>query len=406
MPGFPVDNEITTNSFTISDVHLFSPRTVQTIRAAFLRNVFFYGEAQNHTPASSLGFQYQPTLASALGSPYLIVSGYSSVGNPITGSQNTYQNDYQGYYSLATSRGRHNLKFGADLNRQQINVLLGIATNGFFVFAPFPVNDSFASFLVGQSVQFFQGGGDFSRGLRKWIGAGYAQDEWRITPKLTLSYGLRYEINTPYTEIRNRMNAWAPGQQSTVMPNAPKGCCSPAIKASPPESRPSAIAKSCRALAWLGIPPGAAEPPSAPLTASSTMATRMASAARYKLLFPHSPGPRPTNYRARALTLPIPTMASSRRSFPEPMSGLRRLSPSNPLCCRPTRKTGTSPSSAALARICSIFATWETREHICRASLKQIRLFIRLALLRRIRNSAAPMPVVLPMVPAPSAPSA
>ncbi len=102
-------------------------------------------------------------------------------GIPITGPQNTYQNDYQGYYSLAWTRGAHNLKFGAELDRQQINVLLGIATNGFFVFAPFPASDSFASFLLGQPVQFFQGGGDFNRGLRKWIAAGYAQDEWRVT---------------------------------------------------------------------------------------------------------------------------------------------------------------------------------------------------------------------------------
>ncbi len=227
VPGFPVGDDIRTQSFTVSDVHLFSPRTVQTLRAAFFRNVFFYGVAQNHTPASDLGFQYKPTLSSALGSPYLIVSGYADVGNPITGPQNTSQNDYQGYYSIATTRGHHNLKFGADLDRQQINVLLGIATNGFFVFAPFPVNDSFASLLVGQSVQFFQGGGDFSRGIRKWIVAGYAQDEWRITPRLTLSYGLRYEVNTPYTEIRNRLNAWAPGAQSKLMPNAPAGLLFP-----------------------------------------------------------------------------------------------------------------------------------------------------------------------------------
>lgn len=50
---------------------------------------------------------------------------------------------------------------GAHLTREQINVLFGIATNGFFVFAPFPASDSFASFLLGQSVQFFQGGGQF-----------------------------------------------------------------------------------------------------------------------------------------------------------------------------------------------------------------------------------------------------
>jgi hypothetical protein len=174
-----------------------------------------------------LGFGYQPTLNANAGSPYFIVSGYANVGNPITGPQNTYQNDYQASYSLAMTRGRHNMKFGADVDRQQINMTLGIATNGFFVFAPFPASDSFASLLLGQSVQFFQGGGDFNRGLRKWVAAGYAQDEWRLTPRLTLNYGLRYEINTPYTDIRNRMNAWAPGQQSKVEPNAPAGLLFP-----------------------------------------------------------------------------------------------------------------------------------------------------------------------------------
>ena len=227
VPGFPVQDAIVTNSATASWVHLISPQTVQTIRASFLRNVFDNGQAVNHTAGSSLGFQYQPTLGLNDGVPYLIVSGYASLGNPITGPQNTYQNDYQGSYSVAMTRGRHNLKFGADAAREQIDALLGIATNGFFVFAPFPASDSFASFLMGQSVQFFQGGGDFNRGLRKWVGAGYAQDEFRISRRLTLNPGVRYEINTPYVDIRNRMNAWAPGQQSKVYPNAPEGLLFP-----------------------------------------------------------------------------------------------------------------------------------------------------------------------------------
>ena len=227
VPGFPVTDDISTNSVTVSDVHLNSSQTVQTFRASFFRNVFLNGQAVNHTPGSSLGFGYQPTLGLNQGVPYLIVSGYASLGNPITGPQNTYQNDYQGSYSIAMTRGRHSLKFGADLDRQQINVLFGIATNGFFVFAPFPASDSFASFMLGQSVQFFQGGGQFDRGLRKWIVGGYAQDEWRILPHLTLNYGVRYEVNTPYTEIRNRLNAWEPGKQSTVYPNAPSGLLFP-----------------------------------------------------------------------------------------------------------------------------------------------------------------------------------
>lgn len=227
VPGFPVTNDIVTNSATISHVRLYSPTLVQTVRVAFFRNEFLAGAATNHSPGSSLGFTYNPTLPSEVGDPYLIINGYTNIGNPITGPQNTYENDYESYYSLAWTQGAHNLKFGSDVDRQQINVLLGIATNGFFVFAPFPASDSFASFLLGQPVVFYQGGGDFNRGLRKWIIAGYAQDEWRVNSRLTLTYGLRYEVNTPYTDIRNRLNAWAPGRKSVANPNAPVGLLFP-----------------------------------------------------------------------------------------------------------------------------------------------------------------------------------
>jgi len=227
VPGFPTADNFRTHSATVSWVHSFSPALVQTARVAFFRNAASIEAAQNHTPASSLGFTYQPTLPEVTGSPYLIISGFGNIGNPITGPQNTVQNDNQGFYSLAITHDRHNFKFGGNFDRQQINVLLGIATNGFFVFAPFPVSDAFASFLVGQPVVFFQGGGDFNRGLRKWVAAGYAQDDWRIRPNLTLSYGLRYGVNTPYTDIRNRMNAWAPGRQSRVRTDAPAGLLFP-----------------------------------------------------------------------------------------------------------------------------------------------------------------------------------
>ena len=243
------------------------------------------------------------------GVPYLIVSGYASFGNPITGPQNTYQNDYQGSYSVAMTRGRHNLKFGADLTREQINVLFGIATNGFFVFAPFPASDSFASFLLGQSVQFFQGGGQFDRGLRKWVTAGYAQDEFRITPRLTLNFGLRYEVNTPYTDIRNRMNAWAPGQQSKFIRKRRRGCCSPAIPACRRVSRQSIITSSCRAWAWPGIHSATTRPPCAPAMAFSTTALPMARAVRCRRPSARCRGPRRISCPVPDSTWRIPTEA-------------------------------------------------------------------------------------------------
>jgi hypothetical protein len=76
-------------------------------------------------------------------------------------------------------------------------------------------------------VVFFQAGGDMSRGLRNWDLGGFAQDEWRVTRRLTLNLGLRYEISTPFSEIRDRMNAFAPGRQSNVFPDAPAGLLFP-----------------------------------------------------------------------------------------------------------------------------------------------------------------------------------
>ena len=169
MPGFPVTDDLLTNSVTISDTHLTSSRTVQTFRASFFRNVFLNGQAVNHTPGSSLGFNYQPTLGLNQGVPYLIVSGYASLGNPITGPQNTYQNNYQGSYSIAMTRGaKYQAGRGAGKTADQRPVRH--RHQRIFVFAPFPASDSFASFLLGQSVQFFQGAAssiaDFANGFR------------------------------------------------------------------------------------------------------------------------------------------------------------------------------------------------------------------------------------------------
>ena len=109
------------------------------------------------------------------------MNGYTLVGDPITGPRNTYENvfDYSG--SLSWVRGKHTLKFGGGYQYQQINVLQGIATNGFFVFAPFPVTDAFASFLTGQPVVFLQGIGDFSRNIRGNNANAYVQDTYKVS---------------------------------------------------------------------------------------------------------------------------------------------------------------------------------------------------------------------------------
>jgi len=227
VPGFPVGEYDRGQNFVAQETHVFSPTTIAVARFSYLRNKFLLDQHLNHESPSALGFQYQPTLASAAGPPFIQVSGYSSVGDPITGPRNTFQNTFDLSGSLSWIHGRHELKFGGGYRRDQINALQGIATNGFFVFASFPYSDGFASFLSGNPVVFLQGGGDFGREIRDRALNLYGQDTYKVSSRLTLNLGLRYELPFPATENKNRVNLFVPGAQSKAIPTAPAGLLYP-----------------------------------------------------------------------------------------------------------------------------------------------------------------------------------
>jgi outer membrane receptor protein involved in Fe transport len=233
VPGFPVGEYDRAQNFVSQETHVFSPKTIGVARLSFLRNTFLLDEHLNHQSPSDLGFQYAPTLPSAAGPPFIQIGGYASVGDPITGPRNTYQNTFDLSGSLSWIHGRHELKFGGGYRRDQINALQGIASNGFFVFANFPYSDGFASFLSGNPVVFLQGGGNFSREIRDRAVDAYAQDTYKVTSRLTLNYGLRYELPFPATENHNEVNLFVPGAQSTVVPSAPAGLLYPGDPAVP-----------------------------------------------------------------------------------------------------------------------------------------------------------------------------
>ena len=134
VPGFPVGQDDRAQNFVAQETHVFSPTTIGVARFSYLRNKFLLDQHINQQPASDLGFQYAPTLPEAAGPPFIQVAGYASVGDPITGPRNTFQNTYDFSGSLSWIHGRHELKFGGGYRRDQINALQGIATNGFFVF--------------------------------------------------------------------------------------------------------------------------------------------------------------------------------------------------------------------------------------------------------------------------------
>ena len=227
VPGFPTRDNVTTDSAEVSHTHTFSGSATNSARITFLRYAFDFDLRLNQTPPSALGFQFTPANDLGTGPPFFNIVGYSPIGGAITGPRNSAQDSYQAQEAFSWVRGAHSARFGFEYLNTRINMFQAIAPDAFFVFATFPTNASIANVLLGAPVTFYQGLGDFHRDLRNWDAGAYAQDEWRISPRFTLNYGVRYERVNPITEGRNRLNGFVPGVQSTVFPTAPVGLLFP-----------------------------------------------------------------------------------------------------------------------------------------------------------------------------------
>lgn len=228
LPGFPTRDDYTANSVVGSNTYLVSPSKINAFEASFFRYEFLFDLRLNKTPPRALGFDYDSASAIGQGPPFFNLSGYSPIGGAITGPRTSAQNTYELHDGFSWFHADHSIKFGGEFRRNQLNLFQSIAPNAFFIFASsFPTNDAFANLLLGAPVVFYQGRGDFTRYVRNWGMGAYLQDEWRVRSRLTINYGLRYEIINPNTETRNRLNAFIPGVQSQVMPNAPTGVLFP-----------------------------------------------------------------------------------------------------------------------------------------------------------------------------------
>jgi hypothetical protein len=139
---------------------------------------------------------------------------------PSDGADQFYDNTYEYDDVVSWQHGRHSLKIGADVRLQQFNADVLTNTSGAFNFGSGATSISsdsnsgfgYASFYLG-AVQ----GGTIAlpreQGWRVKYYAGFVQDDWKVSSKLTANIGFRYEIPTPVTE--------AHGQQSFVNPTLP-----------------------------------------------------------------------------------------------------------------------------------------------------------------------------------------
>ena len=198
-------------SIAFSYTKILRPTLVNEFRYGFVRQLVNLHELTN-TPLSDLTAKYGikgvPGNASLFGLPEFDFNGgigFTGLGE--TGSIPNFKIHQVHQYldNVSWNHGNHNFKFGTDLHWQRSDILGGNSSHGIFQFNGQFTGISLADFLLGTSSS--------STLTTALIGEMrfrnymfYAQDDWKVTSRLTLNLGLRYEFTTPWWEKHNNMN--------------------------------------------------------------------------------------------------------------------------------------------------------------------------------------------------------
>ena len=108
-------------------------------------------------------------------------------------------------YSIFWGRGRHNVQAGIDYRRQQFNLLGQQDARGTFTFTGAATGSDFAGFLLGVPDTSSIAYGNADKYFRASTYNTYVNDDWRVSPELTINAGLRWEYGSPITEKYGRL---------------------------------------------------------------------------------------------------------------------------------------------------------------------------------------------------------
>ncbi|MGB8442066.1 MAG: carboxypeptidase regulatory-like domain-containing protein [Candidatus Acidiferrales bacterium] len=160
------------------------------------------------------------------GVPFIGVSGGFAIGNNSEGELPQAGNTFQWTDNYTKTTGRHTFKFGGEIRRSQFNQFLYYNINGLYSFANSgPDNEvssdpgfpAYPNYFLGIPTTYSQGAAQGENDRNTSV-ALFVQDSFKLKPNLTLNYGLRWELNTPFYDTGNRLQTFRPGQDTTQYP--------------------------------------------------------------------------------------------------------------------------------------------------------------------------------------------
>ena len=206
------------HNLNISDTWVVSDNKINQAWFSFNRN---YGGRLNLPETSLTDLGSSAIIQGAPALPQITVSGYFTLTNAIGGPKAGGD-----FYSMRDvfiwTKTKHAFKMGGELsyNKTVQDTLLN--NYGVFTFNNSVTKNALADFLIGVPSAVTQDA-PVTAYWNSWYAATFIQDDYRVSSRLTLNLGLRWDVQTPGTDPLNRFVTYVPGQQSTVRPTAPVG---------------------------------------------------------------------------------------------------------------------------------------------------------------------------------------
>ena len=213
---------------------VLGPNKVNEFKMGFSRLEAANSNLHTYNPAADyvrqLGIPALTDIPLFYGSPYTQINNFTAFGDPANGPYVNWDTLFQWSDNFSWNKGKHNFKFGGEFIRTRYNLTGNDVARGRFTFtgqftslpgvAPGPQN-SVADVLLGLISTSEGQLGQVVANLRSYSMAGYFEDQWKVTPRLTVNYGLRYELQPGYRDKYDHMVnidfAWNNGMQPTLV---------------------------------------------------------------------------------------------------------------------------------------------------------------------------------------------
>ncbi len=216
--GFGSDGQDTNNSKSavLSETHFFTPTLANEFRFGYNWLHASYLQAGSNTNVAAKygmgGIPYAPTLG---GFPDISFGGYiNSIGIPSYMPSDELQNVFEFIDNVSKTIGKHNLKAGVNFQHVRFYGLqsanptgsqgyYGVYTMDPGDFNPLDVTGSGVADFMLDMMNSSSINSDTPFTNLRWYNAAFAQDDWKLTPRLTLNLGLRWEYTQPFVELHD-----------------------------------------------------------------------------------------------------------------------------------------------------------------------------------------------------------